>query len=503
MKYKYFSLTLVLILCSCLNLLAQIAEGQDKWLGNVYGSGQLTDFTQYWNQVTPENAGKWGSVEGTRDQMNWSSLDGAYKLAKDNGFPFRFHVLIWGNQQPGWIENLSPEEQLEEIEEWFAAVAERYPDIDYLEVVNEPINDPPRKRNDGDTGSGNYIEALGGEGETGWDWILTSFRLARQYFPNTTLMINEYNIIGSTTNVGRYCNIIQLLQAEELIDAIGIQGHAFSTKNAHVSTLTNNLNYLADTGLPMYVTELDIDGPTDIVQLKEYQRVFPRIWEYPVVQGVTLWGWKHGMWRTAEGAYLVNRDRTERPAMTWLRAYVRDELVTASSVEVQADAETLEVGSAMQMQAAISPDEATLEVVEWSVEPEAGSGGQATISENGILTGVSAGTVIVRASALDGSGVSDDMHIEITNLTAIRQERADSFVIYPNPVTNGSFTLRGDERITAMKVLDLSGNQVQHLDVKELPVGGSIDVELNVAPGLYFIQLTDGQNSSFKRIIVQ
>ena len=70
-------------------------------------------------------------------------LDAAYKLAKDNGFPFRFHIFVWGNQQPAWIESLPPAEQLEEIEEWIAAVANRYPALDYIEVVNEPLHDPP------------------------------------------------------------------------------------------------------------------------------------------------------------------------------------------------------------------------------------------------------------------------------------------------------------------------------------------------------------------------
>jgi endo-1,4-beta-xylanase len=92
-----------------------IAAGKSKFLGNIYSAAQLPGFNQYWNQVTPENAGKWGSVEATRDVMNWSDLDAAYKLAKDNGFPFKLHVLIWGSQQPAWIENLPPAEQLEEI----------------------------------------------------------------------------------------------------------------------------------------------------------------------------------------------------------------------------------------------------------------------------------------------------------------------------------------------------------------------------------------------------
>ena len=86
------------------------------------------NFAAYFNQVTPENAGKWGSVEATRNVMNWAQLDIAYNLAKSNGFPFRLHTLIWGAQQPAWIASLPVAEQREEIEEWFALVAARYPE---------------------------------------------------------------------------------------------------------------------------------------------------------------------------------------------------------------------------------------------------------------------------------------------------------------------------------------------------------------------------------------
>src|SRR5207249_2730384 len=67
------------------------ATGQPKFLGCARSNAQAVNFTAYWNQVTPENGGKWGSVEGQRDQMNWADLDAAYNLAKANGFPFRMH----------------------------------------------------------------------------------------------------------------------------------------------------------------------------------------------------------------------------------------------------------------------------------------------------------------------------------------------------------------------------------------------------------------------------
>jgi endo-1,4-beta-xylanase len=299
---------------------AQLAEGHGKFLGNVYSNAQLPNFADYWNQVTPENAGKWGSVEGTRDVMNWAPLDAAYNYAQNNGFPFRFHVLVWGNQQPAWIENLPTDEQLDEIEEWFNAVATRYPEVNYVEVVNEPLHDPP---NQPGNGGGNYYEALGGRGDTGWDWVLNAFRLARDYFPEAKLFINDYSIVNNSYDAGRYLDIIEMLQAENLIDGIGVQGHAFSTRGS-TATMISNLNLLATAGLPIQVTEFDIDGPTDEVQLQDYQRIFPVLWEHSAVQGITFWGWRRGMWRTAQGAYLVQTNGDERPALTWLREYVEN-----------------------------------------------------------------------------------------------------------------------------------------------------------------------------------
>ncbi|WP_071781118.1 endo-1,4-beta-xylanase [Adhaeribacter aquaticus] len=309
-----------------------IAKGHPKFLGNIYSNAQRAGFTNYWNQVAPENAGKWGSVEASRDVMNWTELDAAYKLAKDNNLPFRFHVLLWGNQQPAWIENLPAAEQLEEIKEWFAAVAQRYPAIDLLEVVNEPINDPPGSAGNG---GGNYINALGGTGASNYDWIVTSFRLARQYFPTTKLMLNEFNIINNTSNLNKYLQIIDLLKAENLLDAVGFQGHAFSTKNTPAFTITNNINLLAATGLPVYVTEMDIDGLNDNIQLTEYQRVFPLFWDHEAIKGVTLWGFRPGLWRDAQGAYLITTNGTERPALTWLRQYVSKSALGIKKAPIQ------------------------------------------------------------------------------------------------------------------------------------------------------------------------
>jgi endo-1,4-beta-xylanase len=127
-----------------------------------------------------------------------------------------------------------------------------------------------------------------------------------------------------------YVTVINQLKALNLIDGVGIQGHAFSTQYSTVATLRANLDLMAAPGFPLYITEYDSDAldasgnNSDAVQLAEYQRVFPIFWEHPAVKGVTLWGFRPGHWRTAPGAYIVNTDNTERPAMAGLRTYVQN-----------------------------------------------------------------------------------------------------------------------------------------------------------------------------------
>jgi len=296
-----------------------LADGKSKFLGSVWSgtSAYNKDFEFYWDGMWHGNNGKWGVVESSRDHMNWTVLDEGYNFAKAHGVFFNFHVLLWGSQQPSWINTLSPSEQRAEIREWYEAVAARYPEIDALQVVNEPLNAPP----DGTDGHANYMDALGGTGTTGFDWILEAFRLAREIFPNTPLMINEYGIEGNNALSDQYVAIIEALKAEGLIDLVGLQGHAFSTKFSSTQQLQANLEKIASTGLPIMITEMEIDGHDDFVQLAEYQRVFPIYWEHPSVIGINLSG-HIGNWRADQGAVLVNDNFTERLALQWLRDYV-------------------------------------------------------------------------------------------------------------------------------------------------------------------------------------
>ena len=321
------------------------AENKSKFLGNAYGDVPDTVFTHYWNQVTPGNAGKWGSIAYTQDTnaWNWTPLDNIYNLAKKNNMIFKDHCLIWGQQQPNWISSLDSATQRHYIETWIRQVGKRYPNMDMVDVVNEGIktHNPP----DGGTGHANYKNALGGDGATGYDWIITAFELARKYIPQAKLLINDYGIINDNNATNTYLQIINLLKDRGLIDGIGVQGHRFELENADTNTLKSNLTKLGATGLPVYISEFDLGNigntgtPDDNVQLQLYKKIFPVLWLHPAVKGITLWGYLEGqMWQTT--AYLTLTNGQARLAMDWLENYVKttDIPVISSVPETFSDA---------------------------------------------------------------------------------------------------------------------------------------------------------------------
>ena len=311
-----------------------LAQGLPKFLGNVMASDNI--FANYWNQITPGNEGKWASVANTSDstKWNWTGLDAIYNYAKNHNLIFKDHTLIWGNQQPSWISSLDQAQQLKYIETWMRKVGQRYPGIDMIDVVNESLvtHNPP----DGVNGRANYKNALGGNGSTGWDWVINSFKMARKFLPNAKLLINDYGIINDNNATTTYLTIINLLKDRGLVDGIGVQGHRFEFENASITTLKNNLDRLSATGLPVYITEMDLGNlnnsgtPDDNQQLQLYQKIFPVLWDHPGVKGITLWGYVEGeMWQST--CYLVLKDGTWRSAMQWIAQYIRKD--TATEVE--------------------------------------------------------------------------------------------------------------------------------------------------------------------------
>jgi endo-1,4-beta-xylanase len=277
-----------------------------KYLGNIAGNPVPDSFATYWNQMIAENGCKWGTVQNQKGSFNWGECDAVYNYSRQHGYPFAYHVFVWGSQEPGFINSATESDLIA----FMQAAASRYTSIDTVQVVNEALHAPSSMRN-----------ALGGSGSSGWDWIIRAFELARQYVPAGKYIINDYGIISDPNEARQYVEIINLLKNRNLVDGIGIQCHQFNVNNVDASTARSVLDTLAATGLPIYVTEFDANGNSETEQANIYKRVFPVLWEHSAVQGVTLWGYLWGKtWK--DGTGLLDGSH-EREALTWLKGYAR------------------------------------------------------------------------------------------------------------------------------------------------------------------------------------
>ncbi|WP_169834463.1 S-layer homology domain-containing protein [Paenibacillus donghaensis] len=83
--------------------------------------------------------------------------------------------------------------------------------------------------------------------------------------------------------------------------------------------------------------------------------------------------------------------------------------VLVYSITVTGDS-SVQAGQSIQLAAAVAPAEATDKAVAWSAQNGTGA---ATIDASGVLTGTSAGTIIVKAAAVDGSAVYGTKAVEV------------------------------------------------------------------------------------------
>lgn len=319
-KQRTLCYVTILACLSPMKVNAQLSSNPDKFLGNITtryqmdAGGGVDPYYKLWNQVTPENESKWGSVEGTRGSFNWG-CDTPFNYAKKYGFTYKFHAFVWGAQYPNWFtSSLSISERYKAIVTWFDAVKKKYPELPMIDVVNEAV---------GMHQQGNPLmkESLGGGGKTGYDWLIRAFEMAYERYPDAILIYNDFNTFQHDTN--SYLELVRTLRDFGApIDAYGNQSH--DVNDISVEKLKSSMKTLNDgLKMPMYITELDIDIADDNKQKKQYEDIFPIMWEAEQCAGVTIWGYIHGAtWVSNSG---IIKNGKDRPAMTWLREYMQSD----------------------------------------------------------------------------------------------------------------------------------------------------------------------------------
>ena len=163
-----------------------------------------------------------------------------------------------------------------------------------------------------------------------------------------------------------------------------------------------------------------------------------------------------------------------------------------SSIDVQgqggADSITTLAGT-LQMEAMVMPNFAADTTVSWSVP--AGNG-IATISATGLLTAVSNGSVVVTATANDGTGISgtDTIHISNQDIGLKELNQAFQMEIFPNPA-HDQIQVKSPVQIDQIELYTLNGQLLM-----ETKQADALNIS-SLAPGTYLLRaLGEGESAS-------
>jgi endo-1,4-beta-xylanase len=99
---------------------------------------------------------------------------------------------------------------------------------------------------------------------------------------------------------------------------VGAQAHGLETQA--LGELQANLAKIVAIGVPVYITEYDVNIADDTQQKDVMEQQFSVFWNSPAIAGITLWGYIYGStWKADTG---LIKNGTPRPAMTWLMSYL-------------------------------------------------------------------------------------------------------------------------------------------------------------------------------------
>lgn len=219
---------------------------------------------KHFSTATSENDLKWQLIHPWPDQYNWQPADDYVAFCEKNSLVPIGHCLIWHSQTPRWVfrddsgNTATRDALLARMKDHITTVVGRYKGrIKGWDVVNEALSE------DGTLRNSPWLQIIGeGVEAKKYDFIENAFRWAHEADPDAELYYNDYGLESSRAKCDGAVAIVRHLKSRGIrIDGVGIQLHA-SLSHPSVEGLEYAITSLADTGVKVMITELDIRTQT-------------------------------------------------------------------------------------------------------------------------------------------------------------------------------------------------------------------------------------------------
>jgi endo-1,4-beta-xylanase len=276
--------------------------------GLIYGAAakkvELKDkefessFIQECGLIVPKWEFRWSWLNPTPNSFNFTAADWFVEWAKTHNMFLRGHVLLYENAMPKWFRARVNRQNAEQILfGYIETVAGRYTGkIHSWDVVNEAI-DPKDGRPDGLKNT-QWLQLLG------VDYIELAFRAAAAADSEALLVYNDNGLYAHTEDgeLRRFAvlKLLERLRSKNTpIHALGMQGHIWRSYELNPKKLRAFVQEVADLGLKIMVTELDVldrhlekKAPEfrDRITAQAYEDYLSSILDERAVIAIITWG---------------------------------------------------------------------------------------------------------------------------------------------------------------------------------------------------------------------
>ncbi len=290
---------------------AQTVERSLKGLaaakGLVYGAAVATwqtdrdatlrrTFSRQCAAVVPEWEMKWGAIEATRGQRNYTGADRVVSFASSFSMKTRGHAAIWHRNLPRWVEAALKAEGEKVIIDHIRDLMAHYKGkIVSWDIVNEAIE--PKDGQPDSLRNSPFLKHLGP------DYIARAFTIAAEADPGIQAYYNEYGLYhNDAPDTARRSAVLTLLEKLKRqgapVHGLGIQGHLTVGRPFDPGTFATFLRQVSNLGYKILITELDIDDRRLTQTVSERDRLVAEMatqfltiaLSERAVEGVLTWG---------------------------------------------------------------------------------------------------------------------------------------------------------------------------------------------------------------------
>ncbi|WP_231648110.1 endo-1,4-beta-xylanase [Saccharothrix sp. NRRL B-16348] len=270
--------------------LRDLAAAKGRYFGNSMTAGDFNDSAyralnaREAGVVTPGNEMKWDATQPSRGNFTFTRGDQVVAGAVAANQKVRGHTLVWHSQTPPWVQNLSATDMRSAMVNHINTVMGHYKGKVFAwDVVNEAFAEDGTRRQ-------SFWQQKLGDG-----YIADAFRIARAADPTAKLYYNDYNTDGIGAKSDGVYNMVKAFKEQGVpIDGVGLQAHLIVGQVP--STMRQNMQRLADLGVDVAITELDIRmrTPADSAKLaqqaRDYTAVVNACLAVARCVGITTWG---------------------------------------------------------------------------------------------------------------------------------------------------------------------------------------------------------------------